>query len=45
MHEVWSNMNSEINRLSFMKNGIIAAGVGVLANSLICFRGKGARRT
>jgi hypothetical protein len=33
MHEMWSNMKSEINRRSFMKNGIAAAGVGLLTNN------------
>jgi hypothetical protein len=37
MHHVWSNMKTEINRRSFVKNGIAAAGfagagVGLLAN-------------
>jgi hypothetical protein len=41
MHEMWSNMKIEINRRSFMKNGMTAAGVGLLANSSPVFAEKG----
>jgi hypothetical protein len=32
MHEMWSDMKSETNRRSFLKTGLTAAGVGLLAN-------------
>jgi len=41
MHEMWSNMKTEINRRSFMKNGMTAAGIGLLANSSSVFAEKG----
>lgn len=41
MHEMWNNMKTEINRRSFMKNGITAAGVGLLANSSSVFANRG----
>jgi hypothetical protein len=37
MHDMWSSMKTEINRRSFMKNGLTAAGVGLLANSSSVF--------
>jgi hypothetical protein len=41
MHEMWSNMKTEINRRSFMKSGMTAAGIGLLANSSAVFAEKG----
>ena len=40
MHERWSSMKSEINRRSFMKNGITAAGLGLFGNSSSVFAQK-----
>ena len=31
--DMWSNMRTAVNRRSFMKNGLTAAGVGLLAKS------------
>ena len=33
MEDMWSSMKTAINRRSFMRNGLTAAGVGLLANS------------
>jgi Ferritin-like domain len=37
MEDMWSSMKTAINRRSFMKNGLTAAGVGLLANSSTVF--------
>ena len=34
MHDMWSSMKTAINRRSFVKNGLTAAGVGLLATAL-----------
>jgi Ferritin-like domain len=39
--DIWSSMKSEINRRSFMKSGLGAAGVGLLAKSSSVFAEKG----
>ncbi len=43
MQEMWSSMKTAINRRSFVKNGLTAAGVGFLANnsSLLAQDGSG----
>src|ERR1700694_5462679 len=46
MHHVWSNMKTEINRRSFVKNGMAAAGVatagvGLFANGSSLFTDRG----
>jgi hypothetical protein len=33
MQDMWSSMKTAINRRSFMRNGLTAAGIGLLANS------------
>ncbi len=35
--DMWSNMRTAVNRRSFMKNGLSAAGIGLLANSSSVF--------
>lgn len=37
MQEMWTSMKTALNRRSFMKNGITAAGVGLLAGSSSLF--------
>ena len=50
MDEVWSNMKTTINRRSFVKNGLTAAGVatagvGLLADSSPVFADDGGGHT
>jgi len=37
MEDIWSSMRTAINRRSFMKNGLTASSVGLLANSSSVF--------